>query len=99
MSFRALQYHTDITMDMLSFIFLAVLVSLSAYSNGEGLGSFIQDHMLIIEEHIMTGSGGALRNCDILSLSPQLSHISKDTPQWAMELKFLATLDIKVSFA
>ena len=69
-------------MDMLSFIFLAVLVSLSSYSNGEELGSFIQNNILAIEELIMTGSEGALRNCDIFNLSPQLSHISKDQSEF-----------------
>ena len=82
-------------MDMLQLRFLAILASLGSCLNGEELGSFIQKHSSAIEEQIMTGSEGALRNCDVLNLSPSHSHLSEDIPQWAMELKFLPTLDIE----
>ena len=88
-------YHVSITMDILSFRFLPVLACLSSYSNGEELGSIIQKHSLAIEKQIMIGSEGALRKCDILNLSPHHTYLSEEIPQWAMQLKFLPTLDIK----
>ena len=48
-----------------------------------------------MEKQIMIGSEGALRKCDILNLSPHHTYLSEEIPQWAMQLKFLPTLDIK----
>ena len=74
-------------------ILLAVIASLRSYSLGEELGSFVKRNKFAIENYVMTGSEGALRTCDILSLGTD--YLSEDSSQWNMKLWFLPKLDIR----
>ena len=82
-------------MDKLAFWALTVLASLNFYSNGEKFASFIQRQRLPIQEQIMIGSEGALRDCDLLNLIPQTSYLSDEIPQWNIELEFAMAFDLK----
>ena len=80
---------------MLAYRLLVIIASLGFYSYGEEFGLFIEKHRLEIQEQIMIGSEGTVKNCDILNLSPRHSYHFDMVPQWEIELQLVNSLDLK----
>ena len=79
---------------MIAYRDLVIIATLAYSSIEEEFGSFIEKHRLEIQEQIMMGSEGTVKNCDILNLSPRHSYYFDKVPHWAIELQFVASLDL-----
>ena len=73
---------------------LCLVILLSSAVNGSKLGTFMVKHGKAIQEYMMTGYGNGWKKCDLMTDNAKEPNFSAVTPQFAITLDRLLTIDL-----